>query len=116
APSGGSPDAAAFVADAPLIHDLAERRFPGRPIVAVGFSVGTGVAAGLARDRELAGLILVTPFDSLGRVASDHYPWVPVRLLFRHPMPVADWLKKVRTPVALIAAGGDTLVPPARTE
>ncbi len=116
APSGGSPGAGAFVADAPLIHDLVATRFPGRPIVAVGFSVGTGVAAGLARDRALAGLILVTPFDSLGRVASDHYPWVPVRLLFRHPMPVSDWLSSVRAPVAMIAAGKDELVPPARTE
>jgi pimeloyl-ACP methyl ester carboxylesterase len=116
APSGGTPGAAAFVADAPLIHDLAAERFPGRPIVAVGFSVGSGVAAGLARDRPLAGLILVTPFDSLGRVASDHYPWFPVRLLFRHPMPVSDWLARVRTPVALIAAGSDTLIPAARTD
>jgi pimeloyl-ACP methyl ester carboxylesterase len=116
APSGGSPGAAAFVADAPLIHDLAAARFPGRPIVAIGFSVGTGVAAGLARDRVLSGLILVTPFDSLSRVASGHYPWAPVRSLFRHDMPVSDWLSRVRTPVALIAADGDTLVPRARTE
>lgn len=116
APSGGSPGAAAMVADAPLIHDLVASRFPKRPMVAVGFSVGTGVAAGLARDRELAGLILVTPFDSLGRVASDHYPWVPVPLLFRHPMPVSDWLSKTRTPVALIGAGSDTLIPPPRTD
>ena len=116
APSGGGPGAAALVADAPLVHDLAASRFPGRPIVAIGFSVGTGVAAGLARDRELAGLILATPFDSLGRVASDHYPWVPVRLLFRHNMRVSDWLARVRTPVAIIAGGRDTLIPPARTE
>ena len=116
APSGGTASAAALIADAPLIHDLAATRFPGRPIVAIGFSVGTGIAAGLARDREPAGLILVTPFDSLGRVVSDHYPWVPVRLLFRHPMPVSDWLSRTRVPVALIGAGGDTLIPPARTE
>jgi len=116
APSGGTPSAAVLVADAPLIHDWVATRFPGRPIVAVGFSVGTGVAAGLARDRKLAGLILATPFDSLGRVASDHYPWVPVRLLFRHPMPVTDWLARVETPVAIIAGGSDTLIPPARTQ
>lgn len=116
APSRGRAGADAMVADAPLIHNLAATRFPGRPIVAIGFSVGTGVAAGLARDRDLGGLILVTPFDSLGRVASDHYPWVPVRLLFRHPMPVSDWLSRTRVPVALIGAGSDTLIPPARTE
>jgi pimeloyl-ACP methyl ester carboxylesterase len=116
APSTGSPGAAALLADAPLVHDLVAARFPGRPIVAIGFSVGTGVAAGLAARRRLAGLILVTPFDSLTKVASDHYPWLPVTWLFRHPMPVSDWLGRVRVPVSLIAAGGDTLVPARRTE
>ncbi len=35
------------------------------PIIAIGFSIGSAVAAYLARHRPVAGLILVTPFDSL---------------------------------------------------
>jgi uncharacterized protein len=115
-PSEGRPGAAALQADALLIHDfLRARLHPARTIVA-GFSVGGGVAARLAAHRPVDGLILVTPFDSLAAVASSHYPWVPVRLLLRHDMaPVAD-LRGASVPVAIVAGGRDTLVPPARTE
>jgi hypothetical protein len=116
APSTGRPSAAALQADALLIHDDLVRRFPGRPIVAVGFSIGSGVAAHLAGRRPLAGAILVTPFDSLARVASGHYPWLPVRLLFRHEMEPARDLRGSRTPVVVIAGERDTLIPPARAD
>jgi pimeloyl-ACP methyl ester carboxylesterase len=58
----------------------------------------------------------VTPFDSLVAVASAHYPWVPVRLLLRHNMEPAGDLAAAPVPVAIVAGGRDTLVPPARTE
>jgi len=61
-------------------------------IVALGQSLGTGVASGLAPQRPLTGLILVTRFDSL-------------RL----------W-RAQRLPIAIIAAGRDTLVRPGRTD
>jgi pimeloyl-ACP methyl ester carboxylesterase len=115
-PSEGRPGAAALQADALLIHDFLRRRLhPARTIVA-GFSVGGGVAAWLAAHRPVDGLILVTPFDSLAAVASSHYPWVPVRLLLRHDMEPAADLRAATIPVAIIAGGRDTLVPPARTE
>jgi hypothetical protein len=116
APSSGAPSASALTADALLIHDEAARRFAGRRIVAVGFSIGSGVAASLASKRELAGLILVTPFDSLAQVAARHYPWLPVRLLFRHEMAAAKWLAGTRTPTAILAGERDTLIPPPRTD
>lgn len=115
-PSGGTPSAAGLLRDAPAVHDLIARRFPARPIVAVGFSVGSGVAAHLGRERPIAGIILVTPFDRLERVASDHYPWLPVRALFRHDMNAAEALRGMKLPVAIIAAGGDDIIPPARTD
>jgi len=115
-PSEGKPGAAALQADALLIHDFLRRRLHPARIVVAGFSVGGGVAAALAARRPIDGLILVTPFDSLAAVASSHYPWVPVRLLLRHNMELAADLRAIRVPVAIIAGGRDTLVPPARTE
>jgi hypothetical protein len=113
-PSTGKPSAAALLADALLIHDFIAKRFSGRPIVAVGFSIGTGVAGHLAARRPLVGAILVTPFDSLAAVGRGHYPWLPVGLFLRHRMnPVKD-LRSSQVPVALIVAGKDTLIPPAR--
>jgi uncharacterized protein len=116
APSGGSPSAAALQEDALLVHDLARERIgPGRT-VAVGFSIGSGVAAHLAGKRPLDGAILVTPFDSLAAVAADHYPWLPVRLLFRHRMDAARDLRAAEVPIAIVAAERDTLILPRRTD
>jgi pimeloyl-ACP methyl ester carboxylesterase len=115
-PSTGTPSAKALNGDALLIHDEVVRLAPGRQVVAVGFSVGTGVAAHLAAHRPIAGAILVTPFDDLARVAADHYPWLPVRFLFRHRMDSTAHLKENRVPVAIVAAGRDTLILPRRTD
>lgn len=115
-PSGGSPSAEALLADAPRILDFARARLRPARTVAVGFSIGSGVAASLASQRPVDGLILVTPFDSLGRVAAGHYPRLPVWLLLRHRMDPAIMLTGKAVPVALIAAAEDTLIRPARTE
>ncbi len=115
-PSTGTPGAAALLADAPLVHDSVAKRFPGRPIVAIGLSIGSGPAAHMAGERPLAGLILVTPFDSLGEVAAGHYPWLPARLLLRHRMNPAEVLGRSDVPTALIVAARDTLIPPRRAE
>ena len=115
-PSEGSPGAPAMQDDALRVFDFARARFPSRRIIAVGFSVGSGVAASLAAHRPLDGLILVTAFDSLGCVAAAQFPWLPVRLLFRNNLDPAEDLAGSPVPVALIAAGRDGLVLPERTE
>lgn len=111
APSEGKPSAAALLADAPLLRDHIAGRLGTERIVAVGFSIGAGVAAHLASRRDLAGVILVTPFDSLEALASHHYRWLPVAWLLRHRMDAADDLRSARVPVALIAAERDTVIP-----
>jgi hypothetical protein len=115
-PSTGTPSAQALLADAPLIYDLAVARLRADRTVAVGLSIGSGVAAGLAARRPLDGLVLVTPFDSMGKVAARHYPWLPVRWLFRHEFRAAEWLRDSPVPTAIIAAERDTLIPAERTD
>jgi pimeloyl-ACP methyl ester carboxylesterase len=115
-PSEGSPGAAALGEDALTIFDWAARRFPARPVLAAGFSIGSGVTAHLAANRPLTGAILVAPFDSLAAAAADHYPWLPVRLLLRHNMEAAEDLQGSHVPVAIISGGNDTLMIPARAD
>jgi uncharacterized protein len=115
-PSTGTPSAEALIEDAPLAFDLAAGRVKPERTVAVGLSIGSAVAASLAGRRPLAGLILVTPFDSLKAVAAGHYPWLPVGLLFRHEMNAAARLAESDVPVAILAAGRDTIIPPPRTD
>ena len=115
-PSTGRPSAEALMDDAPLQFDEAVRRIKPDLTVAVGFSIGSGVAASLARQRDLSGLIMVTPFDSLKAVAQDLYPWLPVGLFFQHEIAAADYLAGSRVPVAILAAERDEIIPQVRTD
>lgn len=114
-PSGGTPSAAALIADAPLVYDSAVERTNAARVIAVGFSIGTGIAAQLSSERKLAGLILVTPFDSLKAVAQSLYPWLPIGPLFEHQIDAATPLRASSVPVAVIAAEHDQIVPAERT-
>lgn len=114
-PSGGRPSAEALLSDVPALYDFVAAQLDPDRIVAIGFSIGGGVAAHLASRRPLDGLILVTPFDSLAAVARQHYAWLPTGLLLRHHMAPAEDLRHVAGPVALIAGGRDRIIPPART-
>ena len=102
APSGGRLSAEALLADSVAIFDHLRRAHAGTDTVAVGFSIGAGVAAYLARHRPAAGLILVTPFDSLEALARDLYWWAPVGLLLRHRMPTIAFVRGSPVPTALI--------------
>jgi uncharacterized protein len=115
-PSAGAASAEALIADAPLVYDSVVARLKPKRVVAVGFSIGSGIAASLAAKRKLDGLILVTPFDSLKAVAQSMYPWLPIAPLFAHEIDAGAAIATVKTPVAIIAADRDEIVPAARTE
>lgn len=115
-PSTGSASADALIADAPLVYDAAVTRVKPDRIVAVGFSIGSGVAAQLAAVRKLDAIILVTPFDSLKAVAQSMYPWLPIGPFFSHEIDAASALEGSKVPVAIIAAERDEIVPTARTD
>jgi pimeloyl-ACP methyl ester carboxylesterase len=114
-PSTGRPGEAALLADALRIHDaLVERLRPDRTF-AVGISLGSAMAAWLSKQRPLAGIVLVTPFDSIEAVAKETYFWIPVGLLLRHRFPSVEYMRDNPTPSAVIAAEHDRVVPPRRT-
>jgi len=115
-PSTGSPSADALIADAPLVHDAVVERLKPQRVIAVGFSIGSGVAAQLAGQRKLDGLILVTPFDSLKAVAQSMYPWLPVGAFFQHEIDAVGGLQRTDVPVAIIEAARDEIVPHQRTQ
>ena len=115
-PSAGQPSAKALLEDAPIVFDHVQQVLSPQQVVAVGFSIGSGVAAYLSRQRPVAGLLLVTPFDSLEALARDLYWWAPVGLLLRHRMPTIEFLRDSSVPTALIVASRDTIVPARRSE
>jgi uncharacterized protein len=112
-PSTGRPSAADIMADALTVHDSVAAP---SGIIAVGFSIGSGIAAHLAAERSLSGLALVTPFDSLAALGRYHYALAPVGLLLRHRIETAELLRRVDAPTAVITAERDTIVPASRSE
>ena len=115
-PSEGEPSEEVLHADALLIHDMLARRLEPRMVLGVGFSLGSAVAARLAAQRPVRGLVLFTPFDSIEAIASQRYFWVPVRQLLRHRFHAAEALRGLAVPVAVVLASDDRVVPRARSE
>ncbi len=85
----------------------------GGPILLVGESLGSGVAAYLAgkRPEAISGLLLITPFTSLAAVGSFHYPFLPVGLLLRDTFSSETALANYEGPIAFIVAEEDEVVP-----
>ena len=115
-PSKGSPSAQGLIADAPLVYDAAVDLVKPVRTIAIGFSIGCGIASQLATARALDGLILVTPFDSLKAVAQSMFPWIPLGPFFSHEIDAAAAIRKVDVPVAIVAAQRDEIVPSERTD
>lgn len=114
--SDGAPAADAILADALAFFDDVQARHPGRPVSAIGRSLGSGVASYVASRRPVDRLALVTPFDSLANVARAHYRWLPVRWLLRERYPAVDWLDAYPGPVLVLRAGRDEVVPARNTD
>jgi len=106
----GTPSQSAFLAAA----DEAVALIPdNKPLILLGESIGTGVASATAAAHpdRVAGLLLLTPFDTLANVAQHHYPLLPVRWILRDQYPSEDWLKQFHGPLAIVVAANDTIVP-----
>ncbi len=114
-PRGGEPGEAAFAAAALKAVDALIEQRP-EPLLIIGESIGSGVAAGIARRRPeaVAALLLITPFDSLVDVAHHHMPYLPTGLVLKDRYDNVDALKAFARPLVVVTAGQDTIIPPER--
>jgi pimeloyl-ACP methyl ester carboxylesterase len=111
--SEGSPSEAALVADALALYDHA-LALPGANrarIYAFGRSLGSGVAAALAAERPLAGVILATPFDSLAAVAKRYYWYLPVDWMLKHRFDSIERAPRLVAPLLCLIAERDEVIP-----
>ena len=116
--SEGKPGEAALFADAAAIHDhLAARDdVDAARIVVMGRSLGSGVAVHLAAERDVAGVVLVSPYDSVRAVAQRVYPVVPVSWILRHPFDSLARAPGLRQPALVLATPGDRTIPVSHSE
>lgn len=115
--SAGKATEKALKSDALAVYDALAKKLGDNPrILVMGRSLGTALAAWVAARRPVAGVILVTPFDSLVSVGQQSHPIAPVRLLMKYPFDVLPDAAKVRAPTLFLVAGEDTFVPPVHAE
>jgi hypothetical protein len=84
-----------------------------RPIYLVGESLGSGVASYLAGTHpdKIAGVILISPFDSLVSPAQYQYPYLPCTLLMVDRFPSENYLRNYHGKIGMTVDGKDTIVP-----
>ncbi len=111
-PRGGLLGEENLVNDAEQTVALAHRQY-GAPLLLLGESLGAAVAAAAAARQShlVAGALLITPWDRLERVASHHYPWLPVTWMLRDRYDSVAALAAFGRPVVVAVAEHDRIVP-----
>ncbi len=110
--SSGHITEAGLLEDARAAHRfLVDRGVDPALILALGESLGTGVAIRLAAERPLGALILEAPFTSAADVAARAYPFLPVRLLMKDQFPSLAHIPAVTAPLLIVHGTADEVIP-----
>ncbi|UCC64681.1 MAG: alpha/beta hydrolase [Anaerolineae bacterium] len=113
---------ASFVRDAVEVARLAEETFGG-PLYVWGESLGCGIASAVAAaavtadlELDVQGAVMLTPWDSLPRLAQRLYWYLPARWLIRDRYDNVGNLQAFDGPVAVLMADRDEIIPNAHTK
>ena len=112
--STGKPTETDNVSDARLAYGalLLEGVAP-TSIIAYGESLGTGIATRIAIERQVAGLILESPYTSIVNVAAQAYPFLPVRAFLIDRYETSNYIANVKVPLLILHGERDGVVPVA---
>jgi hypothetical protein len=85
----------------------------GAPLFLLGESLGGGPACALAAARpdQIAGVLLITPFDTLTGAGHVHFPFLPIGWMLMDRYDSIGALKKYTGPLAILAAERDEVLP-----
>jgi len=113
----GSPSRVSMNKAASEAYQWLRSRNPGTPVCVLGESIGSGPACELAREPVPPDkIVLVVPFDSLERLASRRFPFLPIHWMLLDRWDNAESLRTYRGPVEVIGAKGDAVIPIAHAE
>lgn len=109
---GSKPSEEGLYLDAECALEMLAKRGSGPDrIVLWGTSLGTGVAAEMARRGRGARLVLVTPFTSIPGLVSDAVPILPARLLVPDHFDTFSKSGSIHVPTLVIHGDADEIVP-----
>jgi len=114
--SEGKPGEAELFADALQIYDYAASRVQGGRVAVMGRSLGSGAAVYLAARRPVAGVILVSPYDSVESVAKGIYPYLPIGLMLKHRFDSLSRAPQIKAPLLCLVASDDRVIPQPHSE
>ena len=111
--SKGQPSEQSFYLDARAVFDWleSEKGLKASDLIVYGESLGTGVAVQLATERDFKGVILAAPYTSIGQMAANDYPWLPVDLLLNHRFDSIDKVTAIKEPLVVMHSTDDDTIP-----
>ncbi len=85
----------------------------GEPLYLLGESLGCGVAAAIAKQTSVpvAGIILITPWDTLASVARSLFPFLPVKLVLTDKYDSIENLQSFPKKISVVGAKRDEILP-----
>lgn len=87
-----------------------ERGFAADSIIALGKSLGGGIASELAVREAVAGLILQNTFSNLPNVGSELFWWLPVRRFHSIKYDTLGKLPRIKVPVLILHSRKDQVI------
>ncbi len=106
--SKGKPSQETLFLDALEIYDHFAKE---KDVYLVGRSLGSSVATYLGSKRDIKGLVLITPFDSILEIAKKKHRYLPISSILKHKFETIEFIKKVHAPVALIEVENEEVIP-----
>ncbi len=110
--AGPTPTEAGLYLDAEAALDaLASRGIQAAGVTLWGTSLGSGVAAEMARRGRGASLVLVTPYTSIPGIASRFAPFLPTRLCVADHFDTLAKAGEIKLPTLIIHGDRDEVIP-----
>ena len=93
------------------VYRMAQQQFAAEQITLYGKSLGSGIAAYLATQRDCRMVLLETPYQSLGKLVEALTLFVPARYLLPNDLETSDYLQRISVPVHIWHGSNDQLIP-----
>ncbi len=111
--SGAAPSEAMLYEDgeAVLAHLDREEHIGADRVVLWGWSLGSGVAAEMARRGHGSRLVLLSPFTSVVEIGKRMLPFLPVSLLMSHRFDTLSKAASIHMPTIVVHGDVDEVIP-----
>lgn len=97
--------------DALLFYKMAISRIAADSIIIYGKSLGTGIAAYVASEKDCKRLILETPYYSMDALAKHYFFLYPVALMSKYSLPTYLHFEYIKAPITIFHGTNDWVIP-----